>query len=634
MKKRWVVLALLFVPLLPAAIIAPMVQPVAAWGLETHHFIATEAMDQLSNSSWAEAFLYYTPEILEGSTTPDTAWQDWENHLYYPYNGNNTAPQAAQRWYNFARDNFTLGNWEDGFFSAGVMSHYASDPHIPAHTSTWWAGHEGYEHDINDQLEALSLGVPEEHEVTNVSQLVVDAATIAYTYYDYIVDAYPTSESVAITTNATVKAITEECLTRAINNTLSLFYTLTIGINAPDVTITYDSVAVLDVAHNNDYVFDDALNAVNQTLARNGYELIVWEYEINSTALAGADLLIATCALDAYSANELTAISDWVAAGNKSILLTGRGDFDTYTDNARPNQILIEVGSHIRVNDDNVYMQGTYQPWYNDLTEILSAGETAGLTQEVNSLTLFSPASLYFTDDDPVLPIIYADVTAYQTDQQAPDMEVIYDDLDDEEYGNQIPLAAIEEVETLRLLVTGTTFFSDFDYGKSQFDNAQFFENFLVWAKNRTIGSIADVDEIAPRIGSVEFTPDHPDNGQNITLTAVITDPSGVASAQIVLISNTGEQTIPLTSVSDTYTYEIPGFTDEVVSIRIEAFDNYGNNATRAYFRIVWGQGSTTTTSTTTNGGGSLPISLELAIAMTAGVAVVIVIAAIYIKRR
>jgi hypothetical protein len=185
------------------------------------------------------------------------------------------------------------------------------------------------------------------------------------------------------------------------------------------------------------------------------------------------------------------------------------------------------------------------------------------------------------------------------------------------------------------LLVTGTTFFSDFDYDKSAFDNVQFFENFLEWAGNRTIGDIASVDEIAPRIGNVDWTPGHPDNGQNVTFAADITDPGGVASAQLVLVSNSGEQIIPLTGVSDTYSAEIAGFTEETVSIRIEAVDNYGNNATRAYFSIIWGAGETTTTSTTTTGGGgSPPISLELAIAMTAGIAIVIVIAAVYIKRR
>ncbi|MGQ4911676.1 MAG: zinc dependent phospholipase C family protein [Candidatus Thorarchaeota archaeon] len=629
MKRKWFVLALLLVPVLPAAIISPMVQPADAWGLATHRFIVTEAMDHISNSSWAQAFQYYTPELLEGSTTPDQVWQDWPNHLYYPENGNNTAPQASARWYEFARNNFTSGNWEEGFFAAGVLSHYSSDPCIPVHTGPYWPGHEAYEHDINDQLTALSLGTPSEGTVANVSQMVVDAATYSHTYYDYIVSAYPTSESVALETNSTVKTYTELCLTMAINNTLSLFYNLTIGINAPDVTIVYEHVALFDFAHNNDYVYDDALNAVNQTLARNGYQMVRWESEINSTALTGVDLFVATCALDSYSASELSAISAWAASGNKSILLTGRGDFDTYTDNARPNQILAEIGSHIRINDDNIYMLGTYQPWYNDLLNMLGPDETAGLTENVESLTMFSPASLYFTDDGPVLPIVFGDDSAYQTDQHPPEIDVTWDDTNDGEFGYQIPLAAVEEIGSLRLLVTGTTFFSDFDYGKSQFDNAQFLENFLEWAANRTIGTVSSVDEVGPRIGDVNWTPASPANGQNVTFSADIYDPSGTVSAHLVVETDSGEQVIAMTGSGGTFTATIPGLTDESASIRVEATDGDGNNSTRAYFSITWGGSSTTTPPTS-----SVPLPpMTIAIAI-AGVAVIAVVLIIFVRRR
>ena len=50
--------------------------PVKAWGLATHMFIVSEVMEHISNDSWAEAFDYYSPEVLSGSTTPDQAWQD------------------------------------------------------------------------------------------------------------------------------------------------------------------------------------------------------------------------------------------------------------------------------------------------------------------------------------------------------------------------------------------------------------------------------------------------------------------------------------------------------------------------------------------------------------------------------
>ena len=55
-------------------------------------------------------FDFYIPELLAGSTTPDQAWQDWHNHLYYPETGEYDAPYAASKWYNNTYENFTLGN--------------------------------------------------------------------------------------------------------------------------------------------------------------------------------------------------------------------------------------------------------------------------------------------------------------------------------------------------------------------------------------------------------------------------------------------------------------------------------------------------------------------------------------------
>jgi hypothetical protein len=633
MKRKWVVLALLLVPLLPAAVVLPNAIEADAWGLVTHMFIVNECIDDITNQSWAEAFDYYSPELIQGSTTPDQVWQDWMNHLYYPEYGNGTAPQAAQRWFQFARDNFTIGNWEDGFFAAGVMSHYAVDPCIPVHTGPNWSGHSAYEGDINDNLGILTLGARSENTVTNVSQLVVDAAVYSHQYYDYVYDAYPTSDTTAIETNSTVKTLTEACLTLALNNTLCLFYTLTEGINAPDVEIVYEHVAVFDFAHENDYVYGDGLTSVNQSLARLGYEMVIWEDPINTTALAGADLFVATCALDEYTTAELEAISTWAASGNKSILLTARGDFDAYTDIARPNQILEAIGSHIRVNDDNVYMLGTYQPWYNDLYDIPVAGETAGLTQDVESITMFSPTSLYFTDDDPVLPVIYADPSGYQTDQSAPGIDVIWDNTDDGEYGEQIPLAAVEEIGTLRLLVTGTTFFSNFDYGKD-FDNVVFLENFLTWAYNRSIGIVPLADEVGPRVGGVYWNPANPDAGESVEFYAGITDPSGVASAELVIESVSGTVTLPMTASGDDFNATISGFTDEVVSVRIVTYDNEDNNSTRAYFSITWGIAGTTSTSTGTGTGGGIGGNEWMLIAVGGGVAVLALIAVIVIFSR
>ncbi|RDE12064.1 MAG: hypothetical protein C4K47_08725 [Candidatus Thorarchaeota archaeon] len=634
MRKQWFALMLLVVPLMPVAVILSMASPASAWGLATHQFIATEAIGSITNASWASAFDYYTPEIMEGSTTPDTTWQDWDNHLYYPETGQYTAPQAATRWFNFARDNFTAGNWESGFFAAGVMLHYSSDPCTPTHTGPNSTAHAAYERDTNDNLDSLSLTTPSETYIPNVTELVVQSATFAHQYYDIVVEAYPSSDSRMIATNATIKALTEACVSRAINATLSLFHTLTLGINAPDVSYAFEYVALIDYAHSNDYATGAQLNAVNATLARAGFEMRIQYAAINATSLADVDLLIATCALNAYSANELSNIATWASSGNKSILLTGRGDFSTNVDDARPNQILEAIGSHIRINDDNVYMTGTYQPWYNDLTVIPAASQTAGLTENVSSITLFSPSSLYFTVDGPVLPIIYADHTGYQTDQVPPGIQVVYDDTDDGQYGNQTPLMAIEQVGALRLLVAGTTFFSDFDYGKTDFDNVHVVENFLYWVTNRTQGTIPDVDEVGPRISAVQWTPSSPLNDQPVVFSASVTDPDNVDTVMLEYILDTETVTVPMTQVGGVYSATISGLENKTIAVKVVANDTSGNIATRAYFSLAWA-GSTTSTTTTTTTTSAGPVdTLTYVVIIGSVAAVVVVVLTVFARRR
>jgi hypothetical protein len=480
MKKSSLILIILILPLFTSIAFFPTPQ-VDAWGHATHYFIVNNAVDNISNESWAEAFEYYTEELLSGSVAPDVLWQDWDNHLYYPETGEGNAPASAAYWYDLARANFSTQNWEEGFYAAGVMTHYFSDPCIPVHTDVYWPGHDAYEDDINYNLGDLVLSSPSESIVNNVSQLVVDNATYSHQYYDIVYDAYPTNETEAIDTNSTIKSLTENCLSMAIDGVLSLFYNLTIGLDAPDVTHTIEYVAMIDFAHGNDYA-PDYLTAINQTLAINGFELIKQNDTITSGSLSSVDLLILTCAENDYTNDELSAISTWYQSGNKALLITGRGDFDTYQDNSIMNDVLSEIESSIRINDDNVYMEGTYNAWYNDITTIPNPADTLNLTFGVDSVSFFSPSSLYFVGDNPVLPIIYGDPSAYQTDQNTPEPAVIYDDEMDGEGGDQIPLAAVEEIDTGRLLVVGTTFFSDYDHGDPIFENIQLLENFLAWA--------------------------------------------------------------------------------------------------------------------------------------------------------
>ncbi len=638
MKKSGIILTLLLVSLVPPVLILQSATPVRAWGLATHMFIVTEVGEYISNSSWADAYDFYSPEILKGSTTPDQVWQDWDNHLYYPETGEHHAPTAASLWYNYTRSNFTSGNWEQGFFSFGVLSHYFSDPCIPVHTAEFWPGHTAYEKDINNHLADLVLDTPSENLVDNISQFVIDCATYSHQYFDTVYAAYPDENATALAENAQIKALTEDCLSMAINGTLSLFYTLTYDIDAPNVTITYNYVALFDWAHSNDYTDysgQSKLVSVNQTLVRDHFEMRKQTTAFTAASLADVDLLVITCGNSEYTTDELNAIATWASSGNKSIIVTGRGDFSTYQDPAYANSILEAINSHIRINDDNVYMEGTYQPWYNDLYNIPAPNKTLGLTISVPSLTLFSPNSLYFTDDNPVLPIVWADPTAYQTDQNAPAIDVIWDDTQDGVHGDQIPLMAVEEVGNLRILVAGTTFFSDFDYGKSvQFANPQLLDNVLDWFVNRGTGAIPDVDEVGPRVHNPTTNPSPVQNGSAVTVLVSVTDPSGVDTVTLVLTARNKSESHVMNLTGDVYAATLQDIYGGSISYQIVANDTVGNVEVRGSFALSW-EALTNSTIVDTIPGTESPLSpLTIGIGVGIGAAIAVVVAIVLIKRR
>ncbi|MHA1882751.1 MAG: zinc dependent phospholipase C family protein [Candidatus Thorarchaeota archaeon] len=596
MKRSKLILIMLILPIIPFAITSQVVTPVDAWGLTTHQFIVSTARDAISNSSWLEVFEYYTPELLAGSTTPDQVFQDWPNHLYYPETGEHTAPEAAKRWYDFARINFSCGNWEAGFFATGVMSHYFTDPHIPVHTGSNWPGHSAYETEINANLGGLTLTTPTEDYIANVSQAVIDAATYSHQYYDTVVAAYPNEDSEAFD-DAAIVTLTENCLSLAIDNTLDLFYNLTEGFTPPDVSYTYKYVALFDAAHANDYIDVDELQSVEATLGRNHFEMQEQTTAFSAGDLDDVDLLVITCGLTEYSSSELTVISDWADTGNKSILLTSRGDYSTVEDTARPNQVLEAIGSDIRINDDDVHMLGTYATHYNDLYDIPGPTETIGLTMSVSSFTMYSPSSLYFLDEGPVLPIIWGDESTWQRDRESPDIEVIYDNTDDGKNGEQIPLVAVEEIGELRVLVAGTTFFSDFDYGKSAiFSNVILFENFLDWTcGNRSSDNVPDEDEMGPKIGNIEVTPANPEDDVTVTVTATITDPSGVDIVLLNYSTNEGVVQIEMVAAGNVFSVEVPGVVNASRDCWFIANDTEGNIAIRGVYTIAWGEETDTT---------------------------------------
>ncbi len=489
MKKR-IALVILFTLLMISMPSGIKIEKAQAWGLPVHMYFVEKATANLPDTNWKNAFLWYMSELKTGSTTPDQVYQDWANHLYYiPHTDNSTtADIAVNRWYNYVVNNFTQGNWKEGFFAAGVMSHYFTDINIPVHTGPYWDGHPAYEKDINNHLSEFEVTLEAPSLVTNITEFVIEHATMAHQYYDIIHEAYPNGDSAVLNTNSTIWNITETQMSRAINGLTSLWYTIIHNITAPELPeIEIKYTALIDNYHNNDYS-ESQLSSLSSQLPRWGIDVIMSNGPLTDTILSDdIDLLILTCPYSEINSTEQQAIANWLSGSNHSIILTSRGDYynTSYARRDILNQILEKINSTIRVNDDSVYEQGTYRDWYVELEHIKPPQETLNITQGVDTFFMFSPSSIYYLSGSTATTVMSGDPTCYQLDQNPPPINTTYDTTKDSSGGDSIPLIGVEQVSTYKVAVAGTTFFSDFDFGKQEdFDNVVFLKNIFGWLLN------------------------------------------------------------------------------------------------------------------------------------------------------
>jgi predicted flap endonuclease-1-like 5' DNA nuclease len=110
----------------------------AAFGKGTHHKLALDALDQLTVTgadAWQAVFLAHAARFVEGAKAPDDTFKDFTNHVLHPrdkfWGG---APAAATVWYAKTVAALSVQDWDGAVYSAGVLSHYVTDPLMPFHT--------------------------------------------------------------------------------------------------------------------------------------------------------------------------------------------------------------------------------------------------------------------------------------------------------------------------------------------------------------------------------------------------------------------------------------------------------------------------------------------------------------------
>ncbi|MDA1054793.1 MAG: DUF4332 domain-containing protein [Planctomycetota bacterium] len=105
----------------------------------THHKLALDSLRHLEDEDadrWRNLFLYYFDSYLDGSTAPDKKFKDFKNHvLHVNQNYWGGAIGKAAEWYKTTVRELRRGAWSKAIYSAGVLSHYFTDPFMPFHTA-------------------------------------------------------------------------------------------------------------------------------------------------------------------------------------------------------------------------------------------------------------------------------------------------------------------------------------------------------------------------------------------------------------------------------------------------------------------------------------------------------------------
>ncbi len=172
----------------------------------THHKIAMDALLKLRTDDrqrWIDLFIYYIDWYLDGAKAPDTKFKDFRNHvLHVNENYWGGACQAAQTWYDKTVDLFRRRDWPAAVYSAGVLSHYFTDPFQPFHTGQSEAEgvvHRAEEWSICKSYDSLrrliegTLGYPE-WEIPEgddwLAQMIRRGAEQGHEHYEICIDHY------------------------------------------------------------------------------------------------------------------------------------------------------------------------------------------------------------------------------------------------------------------------------------------------------------------------------------------------------------------------------------------------------------------------------------------------------------
>ena len=178
----------------------------ASHARSTHHKLALDALSHLKGpdaGTWSELLLSEYGAYLGGAKAPDDVFKDFRNHvLHVRDNFWGGAVSAAQQWYGQTVDHLRANQWKEAAYSAGVLSHYCTDPLMPFHTGqseAEGAVHRAAEWSVTTSYDTLRAIIPEVggYPRLNASKseqwlsgMIRDGATFANQFYELLIDHY------------------------------------------------------------------------------------------------------------------------------------------------------------------------------------------------------------------------------------------------------------------------------------------------------------------------------------------------------------------------------------------------------------------------------------------------------------
>lgn len=179
----------------------------------THHKLAMDALRHVKGpdaDDWRSLFLNYYELYLLGAKAPDDEFRDFQNHvLHVRDNYWGGAVRTAQLWYERLVLALRKEYWSDAVYTAGVLSHYFSDPFMPFHTgqteeegkvhrAAEWSVTKCYD-ELQNILEQDMGGypaviVPEASDW--LAQLIRRGAELANSHYETLIEHYDLARGV------------------------------------------------------------------------------------------------------------------------------------------------------------------------------------------------------------------------------------------------------------------------------------------------------------------------------------------------------------------------------------------------------------------------------------------------------